>query len=607
MKIRAEIWVCLLAVLQAACGGGGGASSGPPPPPAQTVSVSVQPSTATVRGGDTQQFTATVSGTTNTAVTWTVNGIAGGDDTVGRIDSNGLYTAPATAPSPNGVTIRATSAAVPTAAGSASVTLLNPIPVLNAVNPGTAGVGSFTLVVTGSKFVNGAQVVYGTTPLTTTFVSPTTLVARATATAADATAGSVAVTVSNPNPGSASSAVVSLRVVSGNRVSAAAAARFLEQATFGPTAELITQVQQVGFESFLQDQFNLNVSTYPDPGPNDNLNSSSPLQQRWFQNALYGPDQLRLRAAWALHKIWVVSWVTVNRWDAFAGYLRMHHNHAFTNYRAIMENVTKNPAMGAYQDIANNDKANPQAGISCNENYGRELMQLFTIGVWQLNQDGTLKRDANNNPIPTYDQAVVEDNACALTGWTYQNPPGQNRTWPRPPYFGGPLEAVESHHDTRQKVLLNGFTLPANQTAQQDLTGTLDNLFTYPSTAPFVSKMLIQQFVTSNPSPAYVRRVADTFDAGVYTSNGVTFGSGQRGDMQALLAAILLDPEARAADNPALATPDEGKLREPVLFVTGLLRALGAQSDGSRLITETANMGQRVLYPPTVFSYFSPE
>jgi uncharacterized protein (DUF1800 family) len=568
----------------------------------------VQPSSASVRGGDTQQFTAAVSGAANTTVTWTVNGIAGGNATVGTIDAAGLYTAPPQAPQPNLVTVQAASSAQPSASGSSSVTLLNPVPVLNATHPTVAGVGNLLITLSGSKFVNGAQIVFGGAPINTTFVSSTQLRGTASVTQQQAQTGTVSVGVTNPNPGSANSANVNLRVVSGAVVTPFAAARFLEHATFGPTFEQIQQVAQVGFEQWLADQFAAPSSTFSDPPAGANVNDAGPLQREFMLNALYAPDQLRLRTAFTLHKIWVVSWVVVNRWDAFAPYLRMHLGHAFDNYRQVMENVTKDPAMGQYQDIANNDKANPQTGTSCNENYGRELMQLFTIGVWQLNPDGTLLLDANGNPQATYDQPVVENNACALTGWTYRNAPGRNFTWPRPPYFGGPLEAAESHHDTSQKTLLNGFVLPAGQTAQKDLTDTLDNVFTYPSHAPHVAKLFIQQFVTSNPSPAYVQRVVAAYDAGTFTSNSFTFGSGRRGDMRALLAAVLLDAEARRGDDPAQAAPNEGKLREPILYLTGVLRGFGVTSDGGgRLVNEAANMGQRLFYPPTVFSYFSPE
>jgi uncharacterized protein (DUF1800 family) len=578
------------------------------------VSVTVSPTSASPRAGDAQQFTATVTGTSNTTVTWSVNGVVGGNTTVGTINIAGLYTAPTTVPSPNTVTVTATSVASSGATANASVSVLNPIPIVTGVNPSVAGTGTFVITVTGSKFVSGAQISFGSTRLTTTFISSTQLMAAATATAGQV--GSVAVTVSNPDPGAVTStSSANVQVVSGNVVSATAAARFLEQATFGPTPWLINQVQQVGFTNFLNDQFNAPSSTFDDPQPDANgqFGDPNPLQSRWFFNALYMPDQLRQRSAFALHKIWVVSWVVVSDSRAFVRYLRMHQQHAFGNYREVMENVTKDPAMGRYQDIANNDKPDPVRGIAANENYGRELMQLFTIGVWKLNPDGTLQLDALGNPIQAYDPVtVVENNARALTGWTYAVIPGGRTNWPRPPNYGAPLEAWvpnAEHHDMDAKTLVPDSVktnLPPGQSTQQDLTDTLDNLFFHPNIAPFVGKLLIQQFVTSNPSPAYLQRVADAFVTG--TSNG--FGSGQRGDMKAVLAAILLDPEARRGDtlpagDPALA--NDGKLKEPVLLITNLLRGLDAQSSGANLANRGRLMGQWLLYPPTVFSYFPPD
>jgi uncharacterized protein (DUF1800 family) len=562
-----------------------------------------------VRAGDTQQFNATVTGNANPAVNWSVSGVAGGNTTVGTISAAGLYTAPAALPNPSNITVTATSVAAGVS-GSAAVSLQNPIPVLGAVNPTVAGAGTFTLFVMGDKFVSGAQISVGGAAVTTTFVSPMLLSARVTLTAAQA--GMLAVSVSNPNPGAASSAPVNLSVVAANVVSVQAAARFLEQSTFGPTAEQITQVRQVGFVNFLNDQFNAPSSAFDEPVPDaqGQFNDPNPLQSRWWTNALYGPDQLRQRTAFALHKIWVVSWVVVNDSRAFVRYLRMHQQHAFGSYRSIMENVTKDPAMGRYQDIANNDGASNRT-VNCNENYGRELMQLFTIGLYKLNADGTLQRDAQNQPIPAYDPVfTVEQNACAMTGWTYLLTPGRSN-WPRPPNFGGPLEAVDSHHDMTAKTLIDNFPVPPGQTAEAELDMVLDNIFVNQNIAPFVSRLLIQQFVSSNPSPAYLGRVAQAFADGRFTGGGGTFGSGQRGDMRAVLAAILLDNEARRGDtllpnDPQLA--NDGRLKEPILFISGVYRAIGALSNGASLSQPRGTlMGQRLLYPPTVFSYFSPD
>ncbi len=559
-----------------------------------------------MRAGDTQPFTASVTGTTTLGVTWSVNGMPGGNATVGTISATGVYKAPDSLPSPNSVTVQAASIVQASAVGVSNVTLLNPIPVLTNVNPKNIGVGMVTLTATGSKFANGATILFGNTALTTTFVSPSQLTATF---SASGQAGAVPVTVRNPDPGAASSSVINAQLFVTPVVPAAAAARFLEQATFGPTPDLINQVQQVGFLNFLQDQFDAPLSTFDDAQPNSqgSFDNPDPVQRRWFTNALYGQDQLRQRIAFALHKIWVVSWVDVNDARAFVSYLRMHEQHAFGNYRQIMEDVTKNPAMGRYQDIANNDGATNRSG-NCNENYGRELMQLFTIGLWKLKVDGTFQLDAQGKPIPAYDPvAVVEQNACAMTGWTYAKETPATRDWPRPTFYGGPLEAVESHHDAGVKTLIDGFVVPAGGTAQRDLTLTLDDIFCHPNLPPFITRLLIQQLVTSNPSPGYVQRVASVWTGGTCTPGGTL--PSQRGDMKALISAILLDSEARRGDalpptDPQLA--NDGKLKEPVLLITNLLRALGAQSDGN-LASNGRVMGQYLLFPPTVFSYFSPE
>ncbi len=561
-----------------------------------------------MRAGDTQPFTATVTGTTTTSVTWSVSGVPGGNAAVGTINASGVYTAPDSLPSPSNVTVQAASVVQPSATGASNVTLLNPIPVLTNVNPKNIGVGQVTLTATGSKFASSATIFFGNTALTTTVVSSTQLTATF---SASGQAGAVPVTVRNPDPGAAASSAINAQLFATQMpgISKEVAARFLEQATFGPTPDLINQVQQVGFLNFLQDQFDAPPSSFDDAQPDaqGSFDNPDPLQRRWFTNALYGQDQLRQRIAFALHKIWVVSWVDVNDARAFVSYLRMHEQHAFGNYRQIMEDVTKNPAMGRYQDIANNDGAANRTG-SCNENYGRELMQLFTVGLWKLNTDGSFQLDAQKKPIPAYDPVtIVAQNACAMTGWTYAKETPATRDWPRPAFYGGPLEAVESHHDKDGETLIDGFVVPPGGTAQGDLTLTLDNMFCHPNLPPFVARLLIQQLVTSNPSPAYVQRVASVWTGGTCTPGGTL--PSQRGDMKALISAILLDSEARRGDlllptDPQLA--NDGKLKEPVLLLTNLLRALGAQSDGN-LAGNGRVMGQFLLFPPTVFSYFSPE
>lgn len=388
----------------------------------------------------------------------------------------------------------------------------------------------------------------------------------------------------------------------------AASARFLEQSSFGPTPALIAQVQQTGFPAFLASQFSAPPSTYPDPPAG--VNSLLSTQQVLFTNALNGQDQLRQRVALALSEIWVTSGFTVPP-QGMAPYMRLLLQDAFGNYRTLMYDVTLSPAMGRYLDMVNNDKPSTSPVTHANENYARELLQLFTIGLDQLNEDGTLILDGSGNPIPTYSQNDVQAFARVFTGWTYPTMPLATLLRHNPPYYLGAMQPFESNHDTGSKTLLpvNGVptVLPAGQSSTTDLNAALDNIFVQPSLAPFVSKQLIQHLVASNPSPAYVRRVATVFDSGIFTGSGATFGSGQRGDMQAVIAAILLDPEARSGDDPANASATDGHLREPILYIAGILRAFGAISDGLGPVNFSTSMSEAPLDAPSVFNFFPPD
>lgn len=387
-------------------------------------------------------------------------------------------------------------------------------------------------------------------------------------------------------------------------MTARVAARFLDQATWGPSAASIAELQQEGISTWLQDQFAMNVSFLPyqpildsTGKPNRNL---QPVQAAFFQNAVSQPDQLRQRVAFALSQIWVVSYEGVPYAYAFPPYWQIFRDNAFGNYRDLIKAVTLNPAMGRFLNMANNNKANPAKGTSANENYARELMQLFTLGLTELNPDGTPVLDQNKNPIPTYDQNVVVNMAKVLTGWTYPAAPGAKARTNNPEYFYGQMIPVEAEHDTTAKSIFNGVTISAGQTAEQDLDSLLDALMAQPTMAPFVSQQLIQHLVTSNPSPQYVQRVSSVF------SND---GAGAAGNLRAVITAILTDPEARAADDPAAAAnPTFGHLREPVLFMTGVLRGLNASvTPANTIFYDTSLMSENLFVAPSVFSYFSPQ
>jgi uncharacterized protein (DUF1800 family) len=319
-----------------------------------------------------------------------------------------------------------------------------------------------------------------------------------------------------------------------------------------------------------------------------------PLQVQFFKNALYGPDQLRQRTALALSQILVVSGQQIRLPYAMANYERIFLTHAFGNFRDILREVTLSPAMGKFLNMANNDKPNAAKGIEPNENYAREVLQLFSIGLWQLNLDGSQQLDSLGRPIPSYDQDTVEGFAHAFTGWSYPPRPGGRDRFPNPPNFTGPMVAYAAHHDLGAKKLLMGQTLPAGQSAEHDLEAAIDNIFKHPNVGPFIGRQLIQQLVTANPSPAYVARVAAAF-------NGA--GGTPRGDMKATLSAILLDAEASTPVQPQ----SFGKLREPILQLTHLFRALGGESDGVWLRSQAAALGQPIYSPPSVFNFFPPD
>jgi uncharacterized protein (DUF1800 family) len=562
-------------------------------PDKQTLTLS--PSQASVRVGSAQPFAPSLAGN---SWTWSVNGIAGGNATLGTIDANGNYRASAVLPTPNTITIAVAESAKPTETASSAVTLLNPIPVVTGISPPQVNVGTFTLTITGSEFVSGATVSFGGTTLTTSVVSSTQLTASGTATPAQV--GSVAVDVMNPDPGASGWNNTTALVVGTITVAANVADRLLEQTTFGPTTALITQVQYSGLQGFLTAQYALPITKYPLPASGESgLNA---VQQRFFVQNLTAQDQLRQRVAFALSQIFVIGGAKIGDPTGYTNYLQLLQNDALTNYRQIMQDVTLSPAMGDWLDRVNNGKPNTSQGDHANENDAREFMQLFTIGTSQLNPDGSYQRDSGGNQIPTYTQNTVQEFALAYTGWTYPLAPGATQQTYNPAYWTGPMVALDSNHETTAKQLLvypgvsGGGMLPAGQSASQDLQGALDNVFNHPNVGPFVSNELIQHLVTSNPSPAYIQRVASVFNDN---------GSGVRGDMKAVITAIRMDPEARRGDDPATVVGTDGHLQEPILYMTGLRRAFGATSDGSNLAYYGSGMGQEALYSPSVFNFYS--
>jgi uncharacterized protein (DUF1800 family) len=563
--------------------------------PNSNITVTISPKTATLGAGNVQQFQATVTGALDLSVTWSVNGVSFGNSAVGTIDFLGNYTAPNNILGLGSVTVTATSNANSAKSDSAVVTLTNPVPTLTSITPATLGLGAFQITLNGTGFVSTSTATFGGQPMQVTYVTSTMLTAIGNAT--NAQLGTVTVKVTDPAPGGGTSNGLNVTVTTaGTPEGSAAAVRFLEQSSFGPDMENVNQVAETGFDTYLQNQFASTATPYPDPRPNDSVNN---VQQSFFLNAIAGGDQLRMRSGLALNELWVVSANTVNDPLGYTNYLRALSKDALGNYLNVMTDVTLTPAMGNFLNMVNNDA--PPPGEHANENYAREFMQLFCLGLNQLNPDGTPVLDSSGNPIPTYTQNDVMDLGRAFTGWTFPPTPGKPSQNHNPEYYGGPMVAVESLHDSGQKTIL-GQTIPAGGSAEQDLAAALGIIFNHPNVGPFVARQMIEHLVTSNPSPAYVQRVATAFNAGTFNA----YGSGKRGDMQAMVAAILLDPEARRGDNPATVVVTDGKLREPVVLIASVARAFHAKTDAGELADWGSNMSQNIFNPATVFNFFPP-
>jgi len=382
------------------------------------------------------------------------------------------------------------------------------------------------------------------------------------------------------------------------------AARFLSQATFGPTAALISKVQNEGFDAFLDEQFAAPVSSHmafvDATGVNPTFGQTT---DAWWTYAISAPDQLRQRVAFALSELLVVSQNSDklgSKPGALPTYMDVLVNNAFGNFRQLLQDITLNPAMGRYLDMLGNNKANPTKGLNPNENFARELLQLFSIGVYQLNLDGSLELDSSGLPISTYNQDAILGMAAVFTGWTFAQ--SGTSIWLNPPEnWREPMMTIASHHSTGEKRVLDGVVIPAGQSAEQDLQMALDTIFNHPNVGPFVCRQLIQRLVTSNPSPGYIYRVASIFNDN---------GQGVRGDLQAVVRAILMDYDARG---PALTTQGVGHQREPIVRLTNLLRAFSASSSNGTFsirnpVSPTAtSLAQEPMSSPTVFNFFSPD
>ncbi|MEM7253632.1 MAG: DUF1800 family protein [Pseudomonadota bacterium] len=434
---------------------------------------------------------------------------------------------------------------------------------------------------------------------------------------------------------------------SGPLFDANAASRFLAQATFGPTSADIQTLLNLGsYDAWITNQFQRPVSLLlpgaksiyhawqqecvadaPSWGCPQSLNEvlnagadghfdtgDDQFRHVWWWNVIDGNDQLRQRVAFALSQIFVVSDIPSELDSssfAVADYYDTLSRNAFGNFRELLEDVALHAVMGIYLSHAQNEKADPVRNVRPDENFARELLQLLTIGVNELNQDGTPVLDGQGQPIPAYGQFEVQEFARVFTGWSFDGIEWWN--WHQRSDKTKPMVAFEEYHDTGEKELLDGVTLPAGRSTRQDLEAALDNVFNHDNVGPFFGTLLIKRLVTSNPTPQYVGRVAAAFNDN---------GAGVRGDMKAVIRAILLDPEARSGH---LSVPGFGKLREPLLRITHLWRAFDAAriNGGHWDVPESVavysspgvwfglkhfedDIGQNVLRSPSVFNFFLP-
>ncbi len=399
----------------------------------------------------------------------------------------------------------------------------------------------------------------------------------------------------------------------------AGASRFLAQATLGYNYETIEYVSQIGIKEWLDEQLSMGFIPFTDGydsiysdvnntiGSLDDGKEDEYLGYNFYEKTLKEQDYLRQKVAYALNQILVVSYdVSSNndRSDGNSDYYNVLYDGAFGNYRDMLQEVTMHHSMGLYLSTFGNRKADFILGTYPDENYAREVMQLFTIGLHELNNDGTLKLDENGDLIPTYDIKDIQELSKVFTGLgpaerldgstVYYTTSLGNLNW------RVNMAMYELYHDKTEKVMIDGTVLPAGQPGLQDVNDALDIIFNHPNVGPFVSTRLIQQMVKSNPSPAYINRVATVFNNN---------GAGVRGDMGAVVKAILLDPEARNCQ--WIEHAQSGKLLQPLERIIGLFVAFDLQTPSGRIYFKDKNallddLGQAFMASHSVFNFFSP-
>ena len=374
--------------------------------------------------------------------------------------------------------------------------------------------------------------------------------------------------------------------------------RLVEQTTYGPRLEDIELAANDANE-WIDRQMQMPVTwMLPALRNSSRYGEWNEYINVWWRHAVQADDQLRQRMAFALSEILVVSGKNglANQQPALANVYDIYLRNAFGNYRTLLEELTLSPVMGEYLSMKGNHKPDIEENIRPDENFAREVLQLFSIGLVMLNPDGSVQLGNDGMAIPSYTQETVENFAHVFTGWHFAN--ADHFRWPKNEDYLSPMQPWEEFHDKGSKELLNGFTVPAGQSARADLDMALDNIFNHPNVGPFISKQLIQRLVTSNPSPQYVEDVAAVFDRNA---------NGERGNLGSVVKALLMHREAREGH---LTSPDTfGKLKEPLLRVTQLWRAFEPEKINSNFnYAWVANeLSQAPLASPSVFNFFRPD
>jgi uncharacterized protein (DUF1800 family) len=616
------------------------------------------PALTALRLGQSTPIVAAKSGATIACGKWSVSG----NNAFGTITASGVYTTPGNMPT-NATAITATIGCLLNGGiyADTGIVLLNPVPQIAQTTPASITASSTSVTVQGTGFVSTTKVLVNGVAVTTRYIDSNHV--SATVNVALGSAASVSLQVTNPAPGSASSDPVYLPVstsaltvspsvlqggavtvtvtspsgmpsdaglqldgmtltttgrtattvtatgflapwktgsvpitmtsstgncscvtaqIAATKASFDAASRFAMETGFAPREDMIAHIQQIGLSAFVDEQMSLPPYTY---------NTANQPRTEFLRAVLTSNGTLRERTAWAFQTflpgtatnlyLSTLPWEAKLEADAFGSYRQILLDTASTFGPAMMLNLPGNYA-----------STNPN--VHPNQNFGREFLQLFSLGTVLLNEDGTPKLDASGNTQAVYDQTTIENMSDVFTGW--------NTSIVNPLYTYGyqdpsaPIVAVAGKHDEGSKVLFGNVTIPAGQTAAQDRDMAIDAVFQHPNLPPFVSRILIQRFVKSQPSPAYVQRVVNVFKDN---------GQGVRGDLSAVIKAILLDPEARAGDTGA-ATPTDGFVQDPLFTQLVVMSILNMKAFDDQPMYIAAQLGENWWIPPSVFSYFSP-